>query len=231
MSHQSDSVVALFDRIAPVYDRLNRIISWGQDRRWRRELARRMELKSDQVVLDVSVGTGDMALALREVCSQVRVFGADPSLKMISRYRSKSAEAPVSLGVAELLPFRSETVSRVVCAFGLRNFVDRAAAFAEIHRILKPGGLWGFLEMSAPTGRLFPILYDFYFKRLVPLIGAAISLRPYAYQYLRDSVYVFPGFKGMREEHLQAGFKLIFYRPILRAAVGLYVFEKNTENR
>ncbi len=219
-------VVDLFNRIAPVYDFLNRVISWGQDQRWRRELAGRMQLESGQVALDISTGTGDMALALTIACQDISVSGLDPSPIMMAGYRRKVGNAPLSLGVAERLPLADESVDRAVCAFGVRNFFDRPAAFTEIRRILKPGGLWGFLEMSAPTGRLFPKVYAFYFKRLVPLIGAAFSLTPYAYRYLRDSVYVFPGYEEMKAEHEATGFRLSFYRPILRGAVGLYVFKK-----
>lgn len=227
MRDKHDSVVELFDRIAPVYDRLNRIISWGQAQRWRRELVEKTAPGSNEIVLDVSVGTGDLALAVEKFRPGVRVVGADPSKKMVSIYRRKSPTAQVSLSMVEFLPFKSETISHVVCAFGIRNFVDRVAAFAEIHRVLKPGGLWGFLEMSAPRGHFFSALYGFYFKRLVPLIGAVFSFHPYAYKYLRDSVYVFPDLDGMKTEHERAGFYLQHYRPILRGAVGLYLFRKN----
>lgn len=227
MRDRHDSVVELFDRIAPVYDRLNRIISWGRDQRWRRELVEKIAPGMNEIVLDVSVGTGDLARAVEKICPGVCVVGTDPSEKMVSIYRRKSPKAQVSLSVVEFLPFKNEAISTVVCAFGIRNFVDRAAAFAEIHRVLKPGGLWGFLEMSAPRGRFFSALYGFYFKRLVPLIGAAFSFHPYAYKYLRDSVYVFPGLDGMKAEHERAGFSFQHYRPILRGAVGHYLFRKN----
>ncbi|HEX7343004.1 MAG TPA: ubiquinone/menaquinone biosynthesis methyltransferase [bacterium] len=224
-------VVDLFNRIAPVYDFLNRVISWGQDQRWRRELAGRMQLESGQMALDIAVGTGDMALTLKAACPDITILGLDPSPIMMAGYRRKAKSAPLSLGVAERLPLADESVDRAVCAFGVRNFFDRPAAWTEIRRILKPGGLWGFLEMSAPMGRLFPKIYAFYFKRLVPLIGATFSLTPFAYRYLRDSVYVFPGYDAMKAEHEAAGFRLQFYRPILRGAVGLYVFQKPLDDK
>jgi len=219
-------VVDLFNRIAPVYDFLNRVISWGQDQRWRRDLAGRMQLERGQIALDISTGTGDLALALKAACPEITILGLDPSLLMIAGYRRKSSEAPLALGVAERLPLADHSIDRAVCAFGVRNFFNRPAAFGEIRRVLKPGGLWGFLEMSAPKGRLFPHLYSFYFKRLVPVIGAMFSLTPYAYRYLRDSVYIFPGFEEMKAEHEAVGFRLKHHRPILRGAVGLYVFQK-----
>ena len=226
MASDKVEVVDLFNRIAPVYDFLNRVISWGQDQRWRRELAGRMQLERRQTTLDISTGTGDLALALKAACPEITILGLDPSPLMVARYRRKLIGAPLALGVAEKLPLADHSVDRAVCAFGVRNFFNRPAAFGEILRVLKPGGLWGFLEMSAPTGKLFPKIYAFYFKRLVPLIGAAFSLSPYAYRYLRDSVYIFPGFKEMKAEHQAAGFHLKHHRPILRGAVSLYVFQK-----
>jgi demethylmenaquinone methyltransferase / 2-methoxy-6-polyprenyl-1,4-benzoquinol methylase len=108
----------------------------------------------------------------------------------------------------------------------VRNFADRAVGLAEVYRALKPGGLWGFLEMTAPQGKIFPFFYGLYFKLLVPLIGAAISFHPYAYRYLKNTVYAFPGFTGMKAEHETIGFQLHYYRPIMRGAVGLYIFKK-----
>ena len=220
------TVVSLFDRIAPVYDRLNRIISWGRDQRWRRDLARCLDLKAGQVILDISAGTGDMEPALKGICPELEVIGLDPSRPMVSLYREKQPNAEIALGTVEKIPFRDASFARAVCTFGLRNFKDRSTGFKEVNRVLEPGGLWGFLEMSAPNGTLFPIIYALYFKHLVPLIGAALSPSPGAYRYLRDSVYAFPEYDLMVEEHYRAGFGPVYYRPILRGAVGLYIFKK-----
>lgn len=219
-------VVPLFQNIAPVYDRLNRVISWGLDQKWRKDLVRRMDLQPGQVVLDISTGTGDIAILAREHHPQCRVIGLDPAANMVALFRRKCPSALVTLGAAENLPFRDGSVDRALCSFGLRNFNDRQRGYAEIRRILKPGGLWGFLEMTAPQGRLFPLIYGIYFKHLVPLLGTVISLYPGAYQYLRDSVYAFPGYDGMKAEHEAAGFSLVDYRPIMSAAVGLFIFRK-----
>ena len=185
-----------------------------------------MDLKPGQTILDVSAGTGDMEPALKEVCSGIEVIGLDPSLPMVSLYREKLPAAEVALGTVEFIPLSDASVARTVCTFGLRNFKDRATGFKEINRVLQSGGLWGFLEMSAPNGVVFPLIYGLYFKHLVPLIGAALSPSPGAYRYLRDSVYAFPGYDLMIKEHEYAGFMPVFYRPILRGAVGLYIFKK-----
>ena len=227
MAAQAGDVVNLFNQIAPVYDRLNRIISWGKDQSWRLELARRMDLKPGQSVLDISAGTGDMEVAIKEVCPQVNVIGLDPSRRMVDLYRAKISRASVVLGMAEFIPARSDSITRAVCAFGLRNFQDRSAAFREINRVLVPGGLWGFLEMSAPEGFIFPLIYGLYFKRIVPLLGAVFAKNFSAYRYLRDTVYQFPDKSAITTEHARAGFSLLFYRPVLRGAVVLYIFKKN----
>jgi demethylmenaquinone methyltransferase/2-methoxy-6-polyprenyl-1,4-benzoquinol methylase len=196
------------------------------DDSWRQDLIRRMEIKPGQVVLDISTGTGDIAIAASKICPQCQVVGLDPASNMVALFRKKAPEATMTLGEAEHLPFDNESVDRALCSFGLRNFHNRPSGYAEIHRVLKPGGLWGLLEMTAPKGRIFPIIYGFYFKHLVPLLGTIISLYPGAYQYLRDSVYAFPGYETLKSEHETAGFSLLHYRAIMKGAVGLYVFRK-----
>lgn len=216
----------MFDRIAPNYDLLNRIISWGQDQAWRRNLAEKMDLQSGQVVLDISAGTGDMEDALKKACPSVRVMGLDPSRLMLSLYRKKFTQSNLLQNCAESIPIKDESVLRIVCAFGIRNFQNRLRAFEEIHRVLKPGGLWGFVEMSAPNGALFSLFYSLYFKRIVPLIGRLISHDPGAYNYLPRSVYEFPNLPTITEEHHQSGFSLVHYKPILQGAVGIYIFQR-----
>lgn len=220
------AVVDLFDSIAPVYDRLNHIISWGNDQRWRRMMAAKMDLHPGQIVLDVAAGTGDMEKAVRIVCPQSVTIGLDPARHMLAFHRRKLPSSAVVQATAERFPLRGYSIPRMVCAFGVRNFKDRRKALQEIYRVLEPGGLWGFLEMSAPQGGLFSLFYALYFKRLMPLIGALISFRPEAYRYLRDSVYAFPGYKEMLSDHQEIGFSLYHYHPILHGAVGLYIFKK-----
>jgi demethylmenaquinone methyltransferase / 2-methoxy-6-polyprenyl-1,4-benzoquinol methylase len=186
-----------------------------------------MEIQPGSTVLDISTGTGDVALAARKNCPECTVVGLDPASNMIELFRRKSPSALVTLGVAENLPLRDASVDRALCSFGLRNFSDRNQSYAEILRVLKPGGLWGFLEMTAPRGRIFPLIFGFYFKRVVPLLGALISWTPGAYKYLRDSVYAFPGYEGMIAEHEAAGFSLVYYRAIVRGAVGLFILRKH----
>ncbi|TKJ40291.1 hypothetical protein CEE37_08165 [candidate division LCP-89 bacterium B3_LCP] len=220
------NVVSHFDRIAPVYDHLNSIISWRRDKRWRSDLARWMNPRSGQIFLDISAGTGDMENALKAICPRVEVIGIDPSIPMLELYRKKVNSAKLTKGVAESLPLQSESVDGVICTFGIRNFQDRLLGFKEIHRVLKPGSFWGFLEMSTPHGFIFPHVYSLYFKRIVPLIGRALSSDPHAYQYLRDSVYQFPGLDELEEENARAGFTMKDYRLILRGAVILAIFQK-----
>lgn len=225
---RNKDVVEYFDRIAPAYDRLNRIISWGQDQRWRNEIARRLNPRPDQIVLDISAGTGDMEFALKRACPEVEVIGLDPSLQMIHLYREKVPTANLALGIVEGLPLQDETVASAVCTFGVRNFQYRDVAFREIHRVLQSGGLWGFLEISAPAGVIFPFIYSIYFKRIVPFIGRVLSPSRFAYTYLQESAYDFPEYEQLLEEHRQAGFELYDYHHFLSGAVSLYVFQKQS---
>lgn len=230
MSPETPAVVNLFNHIAPAYDKLNCMISWGRDQSWRRDLARHLKLKPHQVVLDISAGTGDMEPALRGTCPDLTIIGLDPSRLMLNQYRIKISTGIIVQGVAEFLNLKDESIDCITCCFGLRNFADRPRAYHEINRVLRPGGLWGFLEMSAPQGILFAKIYSLYFKRLVPFLGARFSKNPYAYQYLSDSVYQFPGYNAMVVEHLPANLIAIYYRPIFKGAVMLCVFQKGPED-
>jgi demethylmenaquinone methyltransferase/2-methoxy-6-polyprenyl-1,4-benzoquinol methylase len=220
------SVVTLFDQIAPVYDSLNHVISWGRDRRWRQDLARRLSLTPGQRILDISAGTGDMEPALKKSCAEIDVIGLDPSRRMMELYRVKVTRAKTTQGIAEFLPLKDKSVHHAVSSFGLRNFRDRRTAYREIQRVLKSGGHWGFLEMSTPTGMIFPHIYGLYFKSIVPLIGKVFSPGQGAYEYLRDSVYAFPGLDALEAEHISAGFRLVYSRLILQGAVILAIFKK-----
>jgi demethylmenaquinone methyltransferase/2-methoxy-6-polyprenyl-1,4-benzoquinol methylase len=223
---RNKDVVEYFDRIAPAYDRLNRIISWGQDQRWRNEIARRLNPRPKQIILDISAGTGDMEFALKKACSEVEVIGLDPSRQLIFLYSQKVPTAKLALGVVEAIPLQDESVASAVCTFGVRNFQYRDAAFGEIRRVLQPGGLWGFLEISAPAGLVFPFIYSIYFKRIVPFLGMVLSPSRLAYTYLQESAYAFPEYNQLVEEHRKAGFELCDYRPFLSGAVSLFVFQK-----
>jgi len=181
----------MFGRIAHRYDLLNRVLSLGQDLRWRRLVARRVAAVSPERVLDVCSGTGDVALALDPGPTTI---GVDFSLPMLTLARSKAREQrrPLLLGVADALslPVADASVDVVTVAFGVRNFEDLERGLEELIRVLKPGGTLLVLEFSRPRGLFGPVL-GWWVRTVPPRIGRWLSGDPEAYRYLPASVGAF----------------------------------------
>lgn len=202
----------MFDRIAPRYDLLNRVLSLGIDRRWRRFAVRQLQVPAGGMVLDIATGTGDVALEIaRQTDPSVQIVGSDFTQGMLVLGREKIDASPYRDRIrlvnapCEAMPHPDGLFDGVTIAFGIRNVVDRQQGLGEMARVLKPGGRAVILEFATPRNRFFRAIYHFYFLRVLPWLGGLISQRS-AYQYLPDSVLEFPDrdtFKGMME---QAGF-------------------------
>lgn len=202
----------MFDRIAPRYDLLNRVLSLGIDRRWRRFAVRQLAVPQGGMVLDIATGTGDVALEIgRQTDASVRIVGSDFTQGMLVLGRDKIEASPYRERImlvnapCEALPHPDGIFDGITIAFGIRNVVDREQGLREMVRVLKPGGRAVILEFATPRNQLFRAIYHFYFLRVLPFLGGLISQRS-AYQYLPDSVLEFPDrktFQGMME---QAGF-------------------------
>ena len=232
MAEQRVAVERMFSAIAPRYDFLNRLLSAGRDRVWRREAIRATRLPTDGRLLDVCTGTADMALETARQFPTATIAGVDFSGPMIDRGRQKVAGARLasrvvlSVAPAEALPFPDGTFDAVTVAFGLRNVPDRCLALAEMHRVLKPGGRAVVLEFTTPPGRLFRRLYLWYFHRVLPVIGGLISGHRSAYAYLPASVGEFPPPKELAAWMEQAGFRDVSYRLLTGGIVAIHVGEK-----
>lgn len=189
-----DRVRTMFGRIVPRYDILNRLMSLGMDRRWRR-IAVAAAGSRGALALDLGTGTGDMALELVRRGAR-RVVAADLSPLMLAEAGRKASAkgAPAAFVVADglRLPFPDGTFDVVTNAFLLRNLADLPAGLAEIVRVLRPGGRLACLDMTQPPSGFFGAIYGFYFNRLVPVIAGAISGDPVAYRYLPHSLRGFP---------------------------------------
>ncbi|HKY26083.1 MAG TPA: bifunctional demethylmenaquinone methyltransferase/2-methoxy-6-polyprenyl-1,4-benzoquinol methylase UbiE [Gaiella sp.] len=184
----SDEVRGMFDRIAPVYDAMNRVMTAGLDRRWRR-LTVEAVVQPGNRVLDACCGTGDLAVAAERQGGVVT--GLDFSPRMLERARRKSDTVEWIEGDLLALPFDDGSFDAATVGFGVRNVADLEAALAELRRVLRPGGRLAILEITQPRGALKPF-FSLWFDRIVPLLGRVLPGGK-AYTYLPASVRRFPG--------------------------------------
>lgn len=202
----------MFSRIAPRYDFLNHLLSLSFDKLWRRRTAGRFRhilAREDGRALDLCCGTGDLTLALARG-ARATVIGSDfahPMLVLAGRKKEAGAPTHYFEGDALRLPVPDASLDLATAAFGFRNLANYEAGLREILRILKPGGEVGILEFSEPRGAVFGPLYRFYFTRVLPRIGGAISGSAASYQYLPSSVLKFPSAEELRGLMEQVGFR------------------------
>ena len=227
-SEAAEHVRELFSSIAPTYDRLNHLLSFGLDRRWWRRTAvafREVLGRADARVLDICCGTGDLtgALMAERPVGAEPVTGLDFSGEMLRLAESKYAGANARWvqGDAMALPFPDNSLDLVTSAFGFRNLSNYAAGLQEIHRVLRPGGRIGILECNQPDG-VSGALYNLYFHRVLPVVGGWISGERAAYEYLPASVERFPRPPRMLSLMKDAGFADCAWDGYLLRAAGLY---------
>ena len=180
-----------FNTIAQTYDRLNRVMTLGLDRCWRRRAVRELSTFNFQLsVLDVACGTGDMAVELvRYGCD---VTGIDISEEMLAIAKRKVENAKWIVADAENLPFDDNAFDAVTCAFGVRNFAGLERGLGEMVRVLIPGGRLVILELSYPENPALLALYKLYATKIIPILGKIISGNREAYEYLPSSILAFP---------------------------------------
>jgi demethylmenaquinone methyltransferase / 2-methoxy-6-polyprenyl-1,4-benzoquinol methylase len=205
----------MFGRIAPRYDLLNHLLSLDIDKVWRRRVARECSalLRNPAArVLDLCCGTGDLALAFRrEAPEGAEIIGSDFVPEMLVRAREKTAVLDARIAFVEAdalaLPFSDEHFDLVSCSFGFRNLANYESGLREIFRVLKPGGVAAILEFAEPPGKIFGGLYRFYFRRVLPRLGALISGNGSAYSYLPSSVSKFPSPEALQKLFERCGYK------------------------
>jgi demethylmenaquinone methyltransferase/2-methoxy-6-polyprenyl-1,4-benzoquinol methylase len=217
----ADGVRSMFDRIAPVYDLMNRLMTAGLDQRWRRLTVSAVVSPGDRV-LDACCGTGDLALAASR--AGATVTGLDFAGRMLERARRKSAAVEWVQGDVLALPFPAGAFDAATVGFGIRNVDDLGAGLRELARVLRPGGRLGILEITRPSGALRPF-FRLWFDVLVPLAGRLLP-GGRAYTYLPASVRRFPGPEDLAELMRQAGFTGIAYRRLAGGIVALHTGER-----
>jgi demethylmenaquinone methyltransferase/2-methoxy-6-polyprenyl-1,4-benzoquinol methylase len=214
-----EGVRSMFDRIAPVYDTMNRIMTVGLDARWRR-LAAEVVSPGDRV-LDACCGTGDLALAAAR--RGATVTGLDFSERMLERARAKAPGLEWVQGDLLALSFDRESFDAATVGFGVRNVADLDAGLRELRRVLHPGGRLAILEITRPRGPLAPF-YRLWFDLLVPALGKVLPGGS-AYTYLPASVRRFPGPDELVRRLEAAGFGAVSYRLLAGGIVALHVAE------
>jgi demethylmenaquinone methyltransferase/2-methoxy-6-polyprenyl-1,4-benzoquinol methylase len=220
-------IEAMFDAIAPHYDRLNRILSLGIDQRWRRQAVEMLRPFQPKRILDVATGTADLAIEAMQLRPE-KIVGVDIAEEMLERGRTKLATLgytdtiALRRGDAERLPFSDAQFDAVMVAFGVRNFEDLEGGLREIRRVLKPGGQIIVLEFSRP--RVFPIrqLYAFYSRYVLPRLGQAVSKDEGAYQYLPDSIAAFPDGPDFQAVLEKTGYSDTRWKPLTFGIASLY---------
>jgi demethylmenaquinone methyltransferase/2-methoxy-6-polyprenyl-1,4-benzoquinol methylase len=222
MTHDSgtlrpDAVRGMFDRIAPVYDVMNRVMTAGLDRSWRR-LAVEAVIQPGDRVLDACCGTGDLAVAAEREGGIVT--GLDFSPRMLERARRKSETVTWIEGDLLELPFEDGSFDAATVGFGVRNVADLEAGLAELQRVLRPGGRLAILEITQPRGVLRPF-FSLWFERIVPLLGKVLPGGK-AYTYLPASVRRFPGAEELAALLERQGFEQVRFRLLGGSIVALH---------
>lgn len=234
LSDKGRGVRQMFDDIAHRYDLLNRLLSFGIDRRWRRFAVSQLHIPVGGRVLDIATGTCDVALEVAENTDpSVMIVGEDFTQGMLVQGQQKLKNSRHGERIllvnapCEEIPHPDACFDGITIAFGIRNVVDRQAGLGEMFRVLKPGGRAVILEFSNPRSQLFRKIYYFYFQKILPAIGGLISQRS-AYQYLPDSVLEFPSQEEFSQMMGKAGFQRLQCCDLTFGIATIYVGDKTT---
>jgi len=218
----------MFTSIAPRYDFLNRLLSVGQDKYWRKRAVDLLDPIGMDHILDVATGTCDIAIEIASRNLSVQIFGIDFSQRMLDLGRTKVAQnnydksISFQIGSGEDLPFANESFDGVICAFGIRNFANVQMGLREFYRVLKPGGRIIILEFSVLQNQFLNAVYEWYFNLILPKIGNLISGHSNAYTYLPESVANFPNQKKFVEWLEKTGFKKVSFAELTFGIVSIH---------
>ena len=224
-----EQIEAMFNHIAPTYDRLNHTMSLGIDRSWRRKAVRCLESHHPRHILDVATGTGDFALQAYEYLHPDTLTGIDISEGMMEVGRAKVRQAGLASHIRFLredctcLTFREGMFDAVTVAFGIRNFEQLDKGLSEMYRVLRLGGCLVILELSVPQHFPMKQLYQLYARVFIPLVGRFISRDDSAYRYLPASIEAFPQGEVLQQALYRAGFQLVTFQRLTFGVCTLYV--------
>ena len=222
-----DYVRGIFTRIATRYDLLNRLMTAGQDRRWRKEVIRRACLPPHALLLDLGAGTGDLACEALRQNPDCHPLASDFTLAMM-RVGKKRPDAPRDWAAADALrlPFRPNSFNAIVSGFLLRNVVDLPLALREQHRVLKPGGWWVSLDTTRPRRSLLSPFIRFYMHRIIPFLGWLLTRQVDAYTYLPDSTEKFLRAEDLLAHLVAIGFRQVGFRRLMAGTIAIHWGQK-----
>lgn len=219
---------AMFDRIADRYDLLNRLMSLGLDKRWRRLCVRGLGETPHAKILDVATGTGDLAIEAVRQYPQASVTGIDPSAEMLRIGRAKvsalglTEQIELAQGDAQDIPYQDQSFDAVMIAFGIRNVPDRPRALAEFARVVRPGGTVAVLEISEPRGSIMAPLSRLWVDLVMPTLGGLLS-GAHEYKYLKESMQRFPPPHQFEQLLQNAGLSPLARRSFMFGACHLFL--------
>jgi demethylmenaquinone methyltransferase/2-methoxy-6-polyprenyl-1,4-benzoquinol methylase len=230
---KQDGIGHMFDQIAPTYDSVNHLLSFGQDLYWRKQIARLLPKLSSITLLDVATGTADLLIALCNHCPHIiKALGIDISERMLAFGREKLADndlldrAELIKADAQALPFGEQSFDVVTIAFGIRNVVHQEEALKEMNRVLKIGGTLFILEFSLPSNWFLKMIYLGYFRYVLPLVGGLISRNFAAYRYLNRSVLKFPSVPSFCQILRDCGFTSVAQKSLSFGVATIYCARK-----
>lgn len=233
---KTEQVRDMFDSIAPAYDFMNRMMTFGIDRLWRRKAVRMLASGPHADILDVATGTGDLALLLARSLRPATVTGIDLSEGMLEVARRKaSADTGAAASGTKMtflaadclhLPMPDGTYDIVTAAYGVRNFEHLLRGYREMYRVLRPGGTLCVIELSTPTSPLVKPLYRFYTRHIIPLAGRIVSHDVRAYSYLPESIAAVPQGESMLALMREAGFSATEHHPLTFGVCTIYIARK-----
>lgn len=225
---KTEQVREMFDSIAPAYDWMNRAMTFGIDKSWRRKAVKLITKEKPRHIVDIATGTGDLAIIMAKKMPQAKVTGLDLSEGMISIGRVKvecnelADRVELLCGDCLAMPFEADSADVVTVAYGVRNFEHLDRGYAEMYRVLKPGGMLCVLELSTPVNRCVKPFYRFYTRCLIPVVGRLISKDRRAYSYLPESIAAVPQGEHMLEIIREAGFTNARFRRLTFGVCTLY---------
>ncbi|MBT8384810.1 MAG: bifunctional demethylmenaquinone methyltransferase/2-methoxy-6-polyprenyl-1,4-benzoquinol methylase UbiE [Bacteroidia bacterium] len=228
---KKEQVSEMFDNVSHNYDFLNRVMTLGIDMKWRKKVVQIIKDKKPETILDIATGTGDFAIMLSKL-NPKKIVGLDLSKGMleigIEKIKKKNLDNLIEmvLGDSENLPFEDNSFDAITVGFGVRNFEDLDKGLQEIHRVLKPSGIFVVLETSQPDNYLIKKIFNFYSKYIIPTIGKLFSKDKKAYTYLPESAAAFPYGKMFNNILEKNGFNNATNKPLTFGAASIYTATK-----